>query len=169
MTPGSSSKPYILFLHGFPSSAYDWRHQISYFSQNGYGIIAPVCLGYGETSKPLDVEAYKGKKMASEIIAILDRLNISKVMGVGHDWYIHPCWKRLFRCHRLTQVARGSSILSRMANYYPERFLKYAFVDIGYTPPGVSLTPDLLNHIDTLTKEHCGWECFGYEYLYQNE
>ena len=60
-------------------------------------------------------------------------------------------------------------ILSRMANYYPDRFLKYAFVDIGYSPPGISLTPDLINNIDTMTKTHNGFECFGYFLFFQDE
>jgi soluble epoxide hydrolase / lipid-phosphate phosphatase len=38
--------PYILFLHGFPSSSYDWRYQIEYFTQKRYGIIVPDLLGY---------------------------------------------------------------------------------------------------------------------------
>jgi pimeloyl-ACP methyl ester carboxylesterase len=112
-----SLKPTLLFLHGFPSAVYDWRHQISYFSNTGYGVMAPDLLGYGSSDKPLDIREYKGKKMASEIIEILDHENISKVHGVGHDW--------------------GSFLLSRLANYYPERFYSYAFLDIAYMPPGL--------------------------------
>lgn len=52
---------YNLFLHGFPSSSYDWRHQISFFQQEGYGIIVPDLLGYGGTSKPLETSLYNGK------------------------------------------------------------------------------------------------------------
>jgi soluble epoxide hydrolase/lipid-phosphate phosphatase len=81
---------YLLFLHGFPSSSHDWRHQIQYFSQKGYGIIAPDLLGYGRTSKPLDVQAYKGKDMAKDVIEILDHEKISLVIGIGHDWYSSP-------------------------------------------------------------------------------
>ncbi len=39
--PKSHDKPYILFIYGFPSSAYDWKHQVSHFADKGYGIIAP--------------------------------------------------------------------------------------------------------------------------------
>ena len=84
----SNAKPYILFLHGFPSSSYDWRHQISYFSAQGYGIIAPDLLGYGGTDKPKEIQAYNLKKMCEEVIGILDHERIDKVHGVGHDWYV---------------------------------------------------------------------------------
>jgi len=81
---------YILFLHGFPSTSYDWRHQISHFVAKGYGIIAPDLLGFGDTSKPSDLEMYKGKDMARDIIEILDSKGIKTVVGVAHDWYVLP-------------------------------------------------------------------------------
>lgn len=81
----ASQKPYILFLHGFPSSSYDWRHQISYFAKRGYGIITPDLLGYGGTDKPEELDAYRMKKMSEEVIGILDAHKVSKVLGVGHD------------------------------------------------------------------------------------
>ena len=84
-----TSKPYLLFLHGFPSSSYDWRHQIPYFQQKGYGIIAPDLLGYGGSSKPLDVKAYMGKDMAKDVYELLKSEGIEEnVFGVAHDWYV---------------------------------------------------------------------------------
>lgn len=83
----SHGKPYILLLHGFPSSSYDWRHQISFLSTEGYGVVAPDLLGYGDTDKPVDPAAYKLKKMSGEVGSLLDYLKIEKVVGVGHDWY----------------------------------------------------------------------------------
>ena len=49
------SNPTFLLLHGFPSSVYDWRKQITSLSEAGYGILAPDLLGYGETDHPDDV------------------------------------------------------------------------------------------------------------------
>ena len=76
---------YILFLHGFPDSAYGWRHQFGHFSDLGYGLIVPDLLGYGATSKPKEVEAYRLKKMSDEVVGILDAHGIKQEMGVGHD------------------------------------------------------------------------------------
>ena len=86
--PAKDSNPYLLFLHGFPASAYDWRHQIRYFSELGYGLIVPDLLGYGATDKPTEKEAYRLKKMSDEVVAILDAYKVGKVVGVGHDWYV---------------------------------------------------------------------------------
>jgi soluble epoxide hydrolase / lipid-phosphate phosphatase len=83
--PANSHQPYILFLHGFPSSSYDWRRQFKYFSERGYGIIAPDLLGYGGTDHPSNIDAFRLKNMAEEIVDLLDCLDIDIVLGVAHD------------------------------------------------------------------------------------
>jgi soluble epoxide hydrolase / lipid-phosphate phosphatase len=121
--PSSTSrKPYLLFLHGFPStSKLSWQHHVPYFQSLGYGIIAPDTLGYGKTSVPTDPMAYRGSLMAKDLIELLNREGVEKVVGIGHDW--------------------GSLILARMANYFPERFEAYAFLAVGYLLPA-GLGPD---------------------------
>jgi soluble epoxide hydrolase/lipid-phosphate phosphatase len=88
ISPQSPNTQYILFLHGFPSTSRDWRHQISFFAAKGYGILAPDLLGFGETSKPSELEMYKGKSMAKDIVEIMDSERIETVVGVAHDWYV---------------------------------------------------------------------------------
>ena len=83
--PQTPTKPTILFLHGFPSSSFDWRHQFAYFSSRGYGIVAPDLLGYGGTSKPSNPEAYTLKRQASEVTELLDCVGVGKATVVGHD------------------------------------------------------------------------------------
>ncbi|TVY15126.1 Bifunctional epoxide hydrolase 2 [Lachnellula arida] len=132
----------ILFLHGFPSSVFHWRHQIKYFSQKGYGIIAPELLGYGKSSKPLDEQAYTGKGMSDDVKEILDHEKLGKVVGVAHDW--------------------GSFLLSRMANFHPGLFSKYVFVDVGYSPLGQGLTRKNVEFINAMVQQHMGFSVFGY-------
>lgn len=88
LKPSDSTRPYILFLHGFPSSSRDWRHQIEYFQRLGYGIIVPDLLGYGGTSKPLESNAYNMKGMSNDVYEILKHENIEQVLGVAHDWLV---------------------------------------------------------------------------------
>ncbi|KAF7585117.1 hypothetical protein BBP40_012378, partial [Aspergillus hancockii] len=131
--------PTILLLHGFPSTSYDWRHQIVHFTDQGYGILAPDLLGYGGTSKPTNVTAYKTKSMASEIIEILDHEGIAKVHGVGHD--------------------TGCTLLSRLADHFPERLLSCSFLEVPYMKPGVHFD---LGAVNAGTKALLGFERFGY-------
>jgi soluble epoxide hydrolase / lipid-phosphate phosphatase len=85
--PQSPNTQYILFLHGFPSTSHDWRHQISFFAAKGYGILAPDLLGFGETSKPSELELYRGEGMARDIVEIMVLEGVGVVVGVSHDWY----------------------------------------------------------------------------------
>lgn len=78
--------PWLLFLHGFPSSSFDWRYQIGFFSDLGYGVLAPDLLGYGGTDKPTEMEAYTTEKMSQEIVTVLDAEGVDRVVGVAHDW-----------------------------------------------------------------------------------
>ncbi|KAL3497122.1 Alpha/Beta hydrolase protein [Aspergillus germanicus] len=137
--PSTPSLPTILFLHGFPSSCYDWRHQIQFFSRQGYGVLAPDLLGYGGTSKPTDLNDYRSKKMAAEIIELLDHESIDKVHAVGHD--------------------TGCTLLSRLADYFPSRLLSCSFLDVPYSKAGQRFDLAMVN---SMTKQFLGFERFGY-------
>ena len=84
--PTDSKKPTFLLLHGFPSSSWDWRHQISQLKKAGYGVVAPDLLGYGDTDKPEELEAYSMKRMSGHMAEILQKVGLQKVIGVAHDW-----------------------------------------------------------------------------------
>ncbi|EPS31413.1 hypothetical protein PDE_06368 [Penicillium oxalicum 114-2] len=140
------TKPTVLFLHGFPSSCYDWRHQIVYFQSHGYGIIAPDLLGYGGTSKPTSPEEYRAKKMAAEIVEILDHEHLGQAHAVSHD--------------------TGSILLSRLANYFPQRLLSCTFLSVPYSKPGQHFDLDAVN---AMTKNLFGKEQFGYLKLFVSQ
>jgi pimeloyl-ACP methyl ester carboxylesterase len=99
IAPQSPNAQYILFLHGFPSTSHAWRHQISFFAAKGHGILAPDLLGFGATSKPGELEMYKGEAMARDIVEILDCEGVGAVVGVAHDWYVF-CLVALFQTKR---------------------------------------------------------------------
>ena len=80
------NKSSVLFIHGFPSSAQDWRKVVPSFEATGYGIIVPDMLGYGGTDKPTETDAYKLSGIARDVVDILDAEGINKVIVVGHDW-----------------------------------------------------------------------------------
>ncbi|KAM5524150.1 2OG-Fe(II) oxygenase [Fusarium oxysporum f. sp. phaseoli] len=129
----------LLFLHGFPSTLTDWVHQIQHFSSEGYGVVALDLLGYGESSKPTDVNAYRLKPMSDEVIELLDHLDLKTVVGIGHDF--------------------GATLLSRTAAYHPSRWETLVFLAVG--PPRLG-TPFDVDMINTMTKQFLGYEMLGY-------
>ncbi|TFK18275.1 alpha/beta-hydrolase [Coprinopsis marcescibilis] len=114
-SPATADKPTLLFVHGFPSFSAHWIHQINFFEKEGYGLVVPDMLGYGGTSIPQDPLVYTHPAQAKDLIEILDAENLSNVVAIGHDW--------------------GSATVSRAANIYQDRFLGFAFLSVGYTPP----------------------------------
>lgn len=84
----SATKATFLLLHGYPSSSFDWRHQISSLSAAGYGVIVPDLLGYGDTDSPADVNAYRMKAMSQHMAEILDQENVARCIAVSHDWFV---------------------------------------------------------------------------------
>ncbi|KAL7760933.1 hypothetical protein ACKLNR_007468 [Fusarium oxysporum f. sp. zingiberi] len=137
--PPTAQSTTLLFLHGFPSTLTDWVHQIQHFSSEGYGVVALDLLGYGESSKPTDVNAYRLKPMSDEVIELLDHLDLKTVVGIGHDF--------------------GATLLSRMAAYHPSRWEALVFLAVG--PPRLG-TPFDVDMINTMTKQFLGYEMLGY-------
>jgi hypothetical protein len=56
-----------------------------------------------------------------------------------------------------------------MANYYPELFLKLAFLDVGYMAPGKGLTAETVRHVNQVVKDAAGFEVFGYFLFFGEE
>lgn len=142
--PADSDKTTILFLHGFPSSSWDWYNQINHFSRNGYGVIAPDLLGYGGTSSPSSLIPYAFKVMADDIISLLRHCNVDidggeKVHIVAHDF--------------------GSVFLGTLLGYYPNIALTATFLAVPYAPPGQKVDMDVMKAI---TEKVFGFELFGY-------
>ncbi|KAJ8085087.1 hypothetical protein PM082_003871 [Marasmius tenuissimus] len=132
-------KQTLVFLHGFPSTSYDWRYQVPFFKKKGYGIIVPDTLGYGGTAKPTDPAQYKYSLLVKDITDILDAEKIDKAVFIGHDW--------------------GSMIAARMVNYFPERVSAFACLAVAYAPPNPQFDYE---YIKTFVKERIGYESVGY-------
>ena len=50
------SGPAILLVHGVPSSSWLYRHIIPMLTGQGFRVICPDMLGYGQSDKPEDPE-----------------------------------------------------------------------------------------------------------------
>ncbi|GKT45050.1 bifunctional epoxide hydrolase 2 [Colletotrichum spaethianum] len=132
--------PTLLFLHGFPSTAADFRPQLEHFASEGYGVLAPDLLGYGGTSKPRDPREYTWRAMGAHVAAILDAEGLGAVVGVGHDL--------------------GSWFLSRLCHLLPaSRLAGLAFLDVGYSAPGDRFDVEAINRA---TEAMTGAERFRY-------
>ncbi|KAL4245621.1 AB hydrolase superfamily protein [Abortiporus biennis] len=137
--PRRKWKTTILFCHGFPSSSTEWRYQVAYFQKRGYRVIAPDMLGYGGTDKVTDPAAHKPSLLCRDMIDILEAEDVQEAVAIGHDL--------------------GTLVVSRLSNYYPERFIGFAFLAGSYIP--VTREFDMNDRLSAMRQRY-GYDVFGY-------
>lgn len=64
---------------------------------------------------------------------------------------------------------RGSFLLSRLANYHPDRFSAYVFIDHGYVAPGNGPTTARVQQINSAVQASLGFSIFGYFLFFDDE
>ena len=106
----------ILLIHGWPDSAALWTQVIrDYLVPQGFGVVAIDCLGYAGTSKPTEPKEYNFKDMTQDLVDILDKEGLSKVISLGHDW--------------------GSALAGRLYNFHPDRCSGLVLLNVAYMVP----------------------------------
>ena len=96
----------LIFIHGFPETSFEWRHQLAAFADR-YACFAPDTRGYGQTDKP-GIRCTR-QLLAQDIINFMDALGIERAAVVAHDW--------------------GGIIGFKLAIDWPERITRLALLD----------------------------------------
>ncbi|UJR37562.1 hypothetical protein I4U23_030263 [Adineta vaga] len=91
VSKGTSDKPLMLFVHGFPECWYTWRYQMKYFSEK-YRVVAIDQRGYGLSSKPSSISDYKVELLARDVADVIEQLGYKSCVLVGHDWGAIVSW-----------------------------------------------------------------------------
>lgn len=106
----------VLLLHGFPESWYSWRHQLPALAAAGYRAVALDVRGYGRSSRPDEVDAYRMHDLVADNVAVVEALGERSAVLVGHDW--------------------GANIAAASALLHPEVFGAVALLSVPYAPRG---------------------------------
>jgi pimeloyl-ACP methyl ester carboxylesterase len=109
----------VLLLHGWPDSAYVWRNQIPFLTRHGFRTIAPDMRGFGQSSRPAEAAEYALSKSVSDVIGLLDALELDSAHVVGHDW--------------------GAAVAWGTAMAHPDRIEKLVVLSVGH--PSVPKSP----------------------------
>jgi soluble epoxide hydrolase/lipid-phosphate phosphatase len=99
---GPSEGQPIVLVHGWPQTSWAWRHQLGGLAARGYRVIAPDLRGTGGSSLFEHHEDYALRHHVTDLIALLDTLNVRRATWVGHDW--------------------GAPVVWSAARHHPERF-----------------------------------------------
>ncbi|MGH9111850.1 MAG: alpha/beta fold hydrolase, partial [Acidimicrobiales bacterium] len=83
---GERDAPLALCLHGFPDSAWTWRHLLPLLAGSGYRAVAPWLRGYAPTTVPADGR-YQSAVLGLDACALHEALGgRADAVLVGHDW-----------------------------------------------------------------------------------
>ncbi|WP_433443360.1 alpha/beta fold hydrolase [Nonomuraea sp. CA-141351] len=110
------SGPLVLLVHGFPEFWYSWRHQLPALAAAGYRAVAVDVRGYGRSSRPEDVAAYRMLDLIEDNVAVVHALGEQRAVIVGHDW--------------------GASIAANSALVRPDVFRAVGLLSVPYAPRG---------------------------------
>ena len=99
---GDAASPKLaILLHGFPELNFSWRHQIPKLVEQGWRVWAPNMRGYGASSKPDGIEAYRIDTLLHDVAALIDAAKAenpaTEVMLVAHDWGAVVAWNFAIR------------------------------------------------------------------------
>jgi pimeloyl-ACP methyl ester carboxylesterase len=104
----------VLLVHGFPECWYSWRHQLPALAAAGYRAVAIDVRGYGRSSKPAAIEAYRMLAHVADNVAVVGALGATSATVVGHDW--------------------GSPIAAASALVRPDVFTATGLLSVPYSP-----------------------------------
>ena len=123
---GDPGDPLALLVHGYPDTAWTWRHLGPELAADGRHVVAPFTKGYAPTGLALN-DDYRVAEQAKDILALHEALDAGDDAAlVGHDWGAVATW-----------AVTASE---------PDRFSKY--VAMSVPPPAAILAP--LKSIGTL-------------------
>ncbi|KAL8103371.1 epoxide hydrolase 1-like [Apium graveolens] len=151
--------PLVLFLHGFLTLWYSWRHQIHFMASKGYHAVAPDLRGYGDTTgAPLnDPSKFTILHVVGDIVALLDVIAPSeKVFVVAHGWGAYVAWYlNLFRPDRVKAFVSlscqylnrnpSANMIDSMKVFYGEDYYMVRFQEPG------DMETEIANNIGTKT------------------
>ncbi|GAA2373400.1 alpha/beta hydrolase [Gordonia cholesterolivorans] len=102
----------MVLLHGFPVNSRCYDDVVPRVHEAGLRTLRIDQRGYSPGARPEEVDAYRLDTLVGDVIGILNHLNISYSMVVGHDW--------------------GGIVAWHLAAKHPDRFTGLVAVSTGH-------------------------------------
>ena len=102
--------PLVLLVHGFPESWYSWRHQLPALADAGYHAVAIDVRGYGRSSAPASIDAYRMTQHVADNLGVVEALGHSEAVVVGHDWGAPIAWNSALLRPDVFRAVAGLSV-----------------------------------------------------------
>lgn len=116
---GDAEAPLALLVHGYPDTAWTWRHLGPRLAASGWRAVAPFTRGYAPTDLAPD-DRYFVADLAADVLALHTALGgDERAVLVGHDW--------------------GAAAVYAVTERDPTRFGRH--VTLALPPPAAILKP----------------------------
>lgn len=126
--------PLVLLCHGFPETAYAWRHQLSALAGAGFRVLAPDLRGYGNSESPADVAAFASLDVVGDLVSLVDAEGAREAVIVGGDWGATIAWQAAqLRPDRFRAVAALGVPMMGRAPIAPSQMFPQTTTAIFYT------------------------------------
>jgi pimeloyl-ACP methyl ester carboxylesterase len=76
--------PAVIFLHGFPTFWWTWRHAMAAVAAQGYRAVAMDLRGYAGSDHP--PEGYDPTTLAADVAGVIKGIGADDATVVGHGW-----------------------------------------------------------------------------------
>ncbi|CZT16010.1 related to epoxide hydrolase [Ramularia collo-cygni] len=140
-----ASKPAIVLCHGWPDSADLWQFVVPQLLKSKLRLIVPDLLGAGQSSKPINPEAFEIKGMVDDMMEVLKSENITQqIIPMGHDW--------------------GSYLAQRLYLLNKDRMAGLITLNVAFQPPRADAFD--LETFNAYTEKVVGYPIFAYWLLF---
>lgn len=131
---GDDAKPWLLLIHGYPTSSWDWTFIWDELSRH-FRLVALDMLGFGLSDKPRNM-TYSIFAQADFQEALLEHLGISEAHILAHD-YGDTVAQELLARHNGSELSFSiKSVVFLNGGLFPEQHRARPVQKLGLTPFG---------------------------------
>lgn len=130
----NETKPWLLLIHGFPTSSWDWSG-VWPALENSFNIAAMDMLGFGLSDKPSNIR-YSIMHQADLYEAFLERIGVAETHVFAHDYGDTVAQELLARHNECSLSFSVKSICFLNGGFFPEQHRARLIQKLGLSPLG---------------------------------
>jgi pimeloyl-ACP methyl ester carboxylesterase len=126
----------VVFLHGFPQTAWSWHHQLEAVAASGGRALAFDQRGYSQGARPPAVNDYRIDALVADVLAVADAQGWERFDLVGHDWGAMGAWVTAGRhANRLrslsaVSVPHPAAFAAALSGGDPDQAQRSSYIDV---------------------------------------
>jgi pimeloyl-ACP methyl ester carboxylesterase len=136
LAEGPSDGRPVVFLHGFPQTAWSWHHQLDAVAAAGYRALAFDQRGYSQGARLPAVDDYRIDALVADVLAVADVQGWEHFDLVGHDWGAMVAWvtagrhPERIRSLSAVSVPHPAAFAAALGGGDPDQVARSSYIDV---------------------------------------